>query len=174
MTDQEDYAQAQIVLNDTRFSMLAHRLTYSVVQTRLHEAALEEAADQVAHLEERIVTLAPLHTADARRVMALTAEVDQLHALAVAGELDQMLATLLPAMEAIGTRVRELADALATAATLAERAQAYANMLPRETIRQRVAANEIAARVQAMSELTNLLGYLMGEKLPQQPSAGSR
>ncbi len=84
-----------------------------------------------------------------------------------------MLATLIPAMEAIGARVRALADDLAAAATLAERAQAYANMLPRETIRQRVAANEIAARVRAMGELTNLLCYLMGEESPLQPPTGS-
>jgi hypothetical protein len=164
MSNREAYAQARTTLNDARFTMLAHRLTYSVVQTRLREAALEEAAEQVAHLEERIATLAPIHTADARRMMALTVEAEQLRALAVAGELDQMLATLLPAMETIGVRVRALAADLASAATLAERAQAYANMLPRETIRQRVAANEIAARVQAMSELTSLLAYLMGEE----------
>ena len=165
MTDQANDTGEQIALNDARFTMLAHRLTYSVVQTRLREAALEEAEDQVAHLEERIATLAPLNTADARRVMLLTAEVDQLHARAVAGELDQVLATLIPAMEAIGARVRALADELATAATLAERAQAYANMLPRETIRQRVAANEIAERVRGMRELTRLLGHFMGAEL---------
>lgn len=87
MTDQATYTREQIALDDARFTMRAHRLTYSVVQTRLREAALEEAADQVAHLEERIATLAPVNSADSRRVMALTAEVDQLHALALAGEL---------------------------------------------------------------------------------------
>jgi hypothetical protein len=164
MIDQANYMQGQIALNDARFMMLAHRLTYSVVQTRLREAAIEEAEDQVAHLEERIATLAPLNTADARRVMMLTTEVDQLHALAVASELDQILATLIPAMETIGARVREFADDLATAATLAERAQACANMLPGEAIRQRVAANQIAERVRGMRELTRLLCHFMGEE----------
>jgi hypothetical protein len=164
MTDQVTYTRGQLALDDAQFAMRAHRLTYSVVQTRLREAALEEATDQVAHLEERVATLAPLHTADARRVMALTAEVDQLRALAVAGELDRVLATLIPAMEAIGARVRALAEDLAAAATLAERAQEYANLLPRETIRQRVAANEIAERVRGMRELTRLLGHFMGEE----------
>jgi len=161
------YMQGQIALDDARFLMLAHRLTYAVVQTRLREAALEEAAEQVAHLEERIATLAPLDTANARRVAMLTAEVDQLHALAVAGELDQVLATLIPAMETIGARVRALADDLATAATLAERAQQCANTLPRETIRQRIAANEIAERVRGMQELTRLLGHFLGEEPAQ-------
>ena len=146
------------------FTMRAHRLTYSVVQTRLREAALEEAEDQVTHLEGRMAILAPLNITDARRVMALTAEVDQLHALALAGELDQVLATLIPVMEEIGARVRALAADLSTAAALTERAQEYANMLPRETIRQRVAANEIAERVRGMRELTRLLGHFMGEE----------
>ena len=165
MIDQANYTQGRIALDDARFMMLAHRLSYSVVQTRLREAALEEAADQVAHLEERIAALAPLNTADARRVTMLTAEVDQLHALAVAGELDQILAALIPAMETIGARVRALADDLAAAAALAERAQACANMLPGEAIRQRVAANQIAERVRGMRELTRLLGHFMGEEL---------
>ena len=69
MTDQATYTREQIALDDARFTMRAHRLTYSVVQTRLREAALEEAADQVAHLEERIATLAPVNSADSRRVM---------------------------------------------------------------------------------------------------------
>jgi arginine deiminase len=67
-------------------------------------------------------------------------------------------------METIGARVRSLTDDLADAATLAERAQEYANMLPRETIRQRVAANEIAERVRGMQELTRLLSHFMGEE----------
>jgi hypothetical protein len=163
MTDRANYTQGQIALDDARFMMHADRLTYAVVQTRLREAALEEAEDQVAHLEERWDALAPLDTANARRVAALAAEVDQLRALAVAGELDQVLATLIPAMEAIGARVRSLTEDLADAATLAERAQEYANMLPRETIRQRVAANEIAERVRGMQELTRLLCHFMGE-----------
>jgi chromosome segregation ATPase len=165
MTDRANYTQGQIALDDARFMMHADRLTYAVVQTRLREAALEEAEDQVAHLEERWDALAPLDTANARRVAALAAEVDQLRALAVAGELDQVLATLIPAMEAIGARVRDLASDLARAASLAERAQEYANMLPRETIRQRVAANEIAERVRGMQELTRLLGHFMGEEI---------
>ncbi len=167
MTDQDNYTHGRIALDDARFTMLAHRLTYTVVQTRLRDAALEEVADQVAHLEERIATLAPLNSADARRVMALTAEVDQLHALAVAGELDRVLATLIPAMETIGGRVRALADDLATAATLAERAQQCANTLPRETIRQRIAAHEVAERVRGMQELTRLLGHFLGEEPAQ-------
>jgi predicted nucleic acid-binding Zn-ribbon protein len=165
MTDRANYTQGQIALDDARFMMHADRLTYAVVQTRLREAALEEAEDQVAHLEERWDALAPLDTANAHRVAALAAEVDQLRALAVAGELDQVLATLIPAMEAIGARVRDLASDLARAASLAERAQEYANMLPRETIRQRVAANEIAERVRGMQELTRLLGHFMGEEI---------
>jgi chromosome segregation ATPase len=165
MTDRANYTQGQIALDDARFMMHADRLTYAVVQTRLREAALEEAEDQVAHLEERWDALAPLDTANARRVAALAAEVDQLRALAVAGELDQVLATLIPAMEAIGARVRDLASDLARAASLAQRAQEYANMLPRETIRQRVAANEIAERVRGMQELTRLLGHFMGEEI---------
>lgn len=164
MTDQPNETREEMVLDDARFVMQAHRLTYAIVQTRLREAAFEEAEEQVAHLEGRIATLAPLNSADARRVMMLTAEVDRLHALAVAGELDQILATLIPTMEAVGARVRALADDLATAATLAERAQECANLLPRETIRQRVAANEIAERVRGMRELTRLLGHFMGEE----------
>jgi predicted nucleic acid-binding Zn-ribbon protein len=164
MNDRTAYLQGQIALDDARFMMRADRLTYAVVQTRLREAALEEAEDQVAHLEERWDALAPLDSANARRVAALTAEVDQLRALAVAGELDRVLATLIPAMETIGARVRDLADDLAAAATLAERAQECANMLPRGTIRQRVAANEIAERVRGMQELTRLLGHFMGEE----------
>jgi chromosome segregation ATPase len=165
MNDRTAYLQGQIALDDARFMMHADRLTYAVVQTRLREAALEEAEDQVAHLEERWDALAPLDTANARRVAALAAEVDQLRALAVAGELDQVLATLIPAMEAIGARVRDLASDLTRAASLAQRAQEYANMLPRETIRQRVAANEIAERVRGMQELTRLLGHFMGEEI---------
>jgi quercetin dioxygenase-like cupin family protein len=94
MTDRANYTQGQIALDDARFMMHADRLTYAVVQTRLREAALEEAEDQVAHLEERWDALAPLDTANARRVAALAAEVDQLRALAVAGELDQVLVVL--------------------------------------------------------------------------------
>jgi polyhydroxyalkanoate synthesis regulator phasin len=164
MNDDTAYAQGQVALDDARFMMLADRLTYAVVQTRLREAALEEAEDQVAHLEERIATLAPLDSANAHRVAALTAEVDQLRALAIAGELDRVLATLIPTMETIGARVRALADDLVTAGTLAERAQHCANMLPRETIRQRIAANEIAERVRGMQELTRLLGHFLGEE----------
>jgi hypothetical protein len=164
MNDDTAYAQGQVALDDARFMMLADRLTYAVVQTRLREAALEEAEDQVAHQEERFATHAPLDSANAHRVAALTAEVDQLRALAIAGELDRVLATLIPAMEAIGARVRALAEDLAAAATLAERAQEYANLLPRETIRQRVAANEIAERVRGLRELTRLLGHFMGEE----------
>ncbi len=167
MNNHTAYMQGQIALDDARFLLLAKRLTYTVVQTRLREAALEEAAEQVAHLEERIATLAPLDTANARRVAMLTAEVDQLHALAVAGELDQVLATLIPTMETIGMRVRALADDLAAAATLAERAQQCANTLPRETIRQRIAANEVAERVRGMQELTRLLGHFLGEEPAQ-------
>jgi len=167
MNNHTAYMQRQIALDDARFLLLAKRLTYTVVQTRLREAALEEAAEQVAHLEERIATLAPLDTANARRVAMLTAEVDQLHALAVASELDQVLATLIPTMETIGARVRALADDLAAAATLAERAQQCANTLPRQTIRQRIAANEIAERVRGMQELTRLLGHFLGEEPTQ-------
>jgi len=167
MNNHTAYMQGQIALDDARFLLLAKRLTYTVVQTRLREAALEEAAEQVAHLEERIATLAPLDTANARRVAMLTAEVDQLHALAVASELDQVLATLIPTMETIGARVRALADDLAAAATLAERAQQCANTLPRQTIRQRIAANEIAERVRGMQELTRLLGHFLGEEPTQ-------
>ena len=173
MTDQANYTRGQIALDDARFMLRADRLTYAVVQTRLREAALEEAEDQVAHLEERWDALAPLDTANARRVAALTAEVDQLRALAVAGELDQVLATLIPAMETIGARVRDLADDLASAATLAERAQEYANTLPRETIRQRIAANEIAERLRGMQELTRLLGHFLGEEPTDRPPTGS-
>ena len=36
--------------------------------------------------------------------------------------------------------------------------------LPRETIRQRIAANEIAERVRGMQELTRLLSHFLGEK----------
>ncbi len=112
MNDDTAYTQRQIALDDARFIMLAHRLTYAVVQTRLREAALEEAEDQVAHQEERIATLAPLDSATVRRVAMLTAEVDRLRALTVAGELDRVFATLIPAMETIGARVRALADDL--------------------------------------------------------------
>ncbi len=164
MDDHTASTQGQIALDDARFMMLSDRLTYTVVQTRLREAALEGATDQVAHLEERIATLAPLDSANARRVAMLTAEVDQLHALVVAGELNQVLATLIPAMETISARVRALTDDLAAAASLAERAQQCANTLPRETIRQRIAANEIAERVRGMQELTRLLGHFLGEK----------
>jgi hypothetical protein len=80
MNDRTAYLQGQIALDDARFMMRADRLTYAVVQTRLREAALEEAEDQVAHLEERWDALAPLDSANARRVAALTAEVDQLRA----------------------------------------------------------------------------------------------
>jgi hypothetical protein len=164
MYDQTNFMRRQMALDDARFVLHAGRLTYAVVQTRLREAALEEAEDQVAHLAERWDALAPLDIANARRVAALTAEVDQLRALAVAGELDRVLATLIPAMETIGARVHALADDLATAATLAERAQEYANTLPRETIRQRVVANEVAERVRGMQELTRLLGHFLGEE----------
>ncbi len=167
MNDQTAYTQGQIALDDARFLLRANRLTYTVVQTRLREAALEEAAEQVAHLEERIATLAPLDSANARRVAMLTAEVDQLRALAVAGELDQVLATLIPTMETIRARVRGLAEDLAAAAALAERAQQCANTLPRETIRQRVAANEVAERVRGMQELTRLLGHFLSEESAQ-------
>ncbi len=169
MNDQADYIQKQIALDDARFMLHADRLTYAVVQTRLREAALEEAEEQVAHLEERWDTLAPLDTANARRVAVLTAEVDRLRALGVAGEMDQVLATLISAMETIGARVRALADDLASAAILAERAQEYANMLPRERIRQRIAANEIAERVRGMQELTRLLGHFLGEEPTDRP-----
>jgi len=100
----------------------------------------------------------------------LTAEVDQLHALAVAGELDQILATLIPTMETIGARVHALAEDLAAAASLAERAQQCANTVPRETIRQRIAANEVAERVRGMQELTRLLGHFLGAEPPAEPT----
>jgi hypothetical protein len=48
MTDHGSDMRGQIALDDARFTMFAHRLTYSTVQTRLREAALEEAEDQVS------------------------------------------------------------------------------------------------------------------------------
>lgn len=174
MADQTDYMHGQIALDDARLAMHAHRLTYAVVQTRLREAAIEQAEDQVAHLEEWYDALAPLDTADARRVAALTAEVDRLHIQAVAGELDQVLAALIPAMERIGARVHDLADDLAAAAALAERAQRCANMLPRESIRQRCTANEVAERVRGMRDLARLLGYFLGEESARPPRAEAR
>jgi hypothetical protein len=69
--------------------------------------------------------------------------------------------------------VRDLADDLASAATLAERAQEYANTLPRETIRQRIAANEIAERLRGMQELTRLLGHFLGEEPTDRPPTRS-
>ncbi len=110
MSDQPNERREEMVLADARFAMQAHRLTYAIVQTRLREAAFEEAEGQVAHLEDRIAALAPLNSADARRVMMLPAEVDRLHALSVAGELDRVLATLIPTMEAIGARVRGMRE----------------------------------------------------------------
>jgi hypothetical protein len=110
MSDQPNERREEMVLADARFAMQAHRLTYAIVQTRLREAAFEEAEEQVAHLEDRIAALAPLNSADARRVMMLPAEVDRLHALSVAGELDRVLATLIPTMEAIGARGRGMRE----------------------------------------------------------------
>ncbi len=110
MSDQPNERREVMVLADARFAMQAHRLTYAIVQTRLREAAFEEAEEQVAHLEDRIAALAPLNSADARRVMMLPAEVDRLHALSVAGELDRVLATLIPTMEAIGARGRGMRE----------------------------------------------------------------
>ncbi len=93
------------------------------------------------------------------------AEVDRLHVFTMADEQDQVLATLIATMEAIGARVRALADDLVIAATLVERAQGLANMLPHKTMQQRVAANEIAEHVRGMQELTQRLGDVMEEQL---------
>lgn len=168
MTYQDDYTQARITLDAASIAMLATRLTYSTIQVRLREAALEEEEDQVADLEKRSEALAPLLDTRTRRAAALTAEAEQLRVLAVAEDLDATLTTLTAMMAAIGAQVRQLADDLAVAVTFAERAQQSANTLPEEKFRLRLAANEVATRMRAMRELTAILGRFMGEDFPRE------
>lgn len=169
MSEEDAYAQAEIALQVARRIMFAHRLTYSRVQVRLREAAMEQAEAQAADLEARGDALAPLVAADAHRVAALTAAVEQLRVRAVAVAVGQILTELTAIAEAIGTQVAQLRTDLHTAVALAERAQQYANTLSAGHLRERVAANEAAERLRAMVELTQLLHHLMGEHTPPDP-----
>ncbi len=167
MTDHEDYLREQAVLDATRVAALSHRLTYTIVQTRLREAAMEGAVDQVAYLEERSDVLAPPLATDTQRVAALTAAVEQLRVRAVAVATEDLLAALRTTVRAIDAQVQRLRADLAAAVALAARAQQYADALPQEQLPQRIAANEIGERLRAMDELASLLYHLAGQ--PHEP-----
>jgi hypothetical protein len=47
MADENTATQAKIALREARRIMLGHRLTYSRIQIRLREAAIEQAEEQV-------------------------------------------------------------------------------------------------------------------------------
>lgn len=52
-TDDNEYEQKRIALAALRHSMLTERVTYSVMQVRLREAAIEQAEEQ-ARLRDRV------------------------------------------------------------------------------------------------------------------------
>jgi chromosome segregation ATPase len=164
--DASEYEQKRIALTELRQSLLSQRLTYSVVQTRLREAAIEEAEQQIAHLQERQQALAPAITTTTRQVAELTAEVQRLHVNALTRALEQAATQLTGALVTIDTQVRALCAELPAAIALAERAQEYANNLPALYIRERVAANEAAERLRAMEDVVRLLCFLIGEEAP--------
>ncbi len=122
MVEENRYAQAEIALRTARRMMFARRLTYSIIQVRLREAAIEQAEPQAAALEAREDALAPLMATDMRRVAALTAAVEQLHISAAAEALEQILTALTTTVGAIGAQVAQLSADLQTAIALAERA----------------------------------------------------
>jgi chromosome segregation ATPase len=159
-----EYEQKRNTLAALRHSMLAERVTYSVVQARLREAAIEQAEAQAAYLEERLQALEPLVTTATRRVAELTADVEQLRVNAVAQALEQTVTALTTAVRTLDTQIRELCAELPTALALAERAQQYANSLPAGHLRERIATNETAERLRAMDDLVHLLCYLLGER----------
>jgi chromosome segregation ATPase len=164
--DGNAYEQKRNALAAVRHSMLAERVMYSVVQARLREAAIEQAEEQAAYLEERQQALEPVVTTATRQVAELTAEVEQLRVSSVAQALEYTITELTTAVRTLGTEVRELCVELATALALAERAQHYANSLPGMHLRERVAANETAERLRAMDDVIHLLCYLLGEREP--------
>jgi hypothetical protein len=161
-----EYAQKRAVLESVRHAMLADRLRFSVVQVRLREAAIEQAEEQVAYLEEREAALGPVVTAAARRVADLAAEVERLRMHTLADGLEQTITDLSSAVRAIETHVRQVYTDIQTALGLAERAQRYADSLPTAYLRERVATNETSGRLRAMDELVRLLVYLLGEQEP--------
>jgi chromosome segregation ATPase len=166
MADENTATQAKIALRETRRIMLGHRLTYSRIQVRLREAAIEQAEEQVAALQARADALEPLVTADMRRVAELTVEAEEIRLRAVAAALEQILIELTATVGAIGVQVRQLRTDLQTAVAQVERAQRYADTLPVGLLQERVAANEAAERLRAMDELMHLLCSLLSKQEP--------
>lgn len=170
MEQDDDYARVVTARDAAYAALLARRLTYTVVQTRLREAAIEEAADAVAYLEARSDALAPQIAVDMRRVAALTEEAERLRVRAIAAALEPLLNELGLAVRAMTAQLHTLSNDLRAAIALAEQTQRYAAVLPKTELRQRVAANEAAERLRAMEELTRLLCLLAEEPPPPEPT----
>jgi hypothetical protein len=169
MADEYTDTRAEIALQEASQIMLVHRLTYSRVQVRLREAAIEQAEEQVAALQAREDALAPLATADMHRLAALTAAAYQRRIRAVAAALEQILIELTATVGVIGPQVAQLCADRRMVVALAERAQRYAGTLPAKYLRERVAANEATERLRAIEEMAHLLCYLLGEHAPPGP-----
>lgn len=153
MTKWDDYIRANADYTTAYLALLSSRETYVTLQSRLREAAAEEANDQMTDLEARVAALAPLVEEHTRHVGALAAEAEELRARAVVDDLStvlDVLAILVDMAERFGAQMPRPADVFATAAMLAERAQQYAGTLPKEEYRLRAASNELAMRVQEM------------------------
>lgn len=166
----DDYARAVTARDAARTALLARRLTYRVVQTRLREAAIEEVADAVTYLEARSDALAPQIAVDMRRVAALTEEAERLRVHAIAAALEPLLTELGIAVRAMMVQLHTLSGDLRAAVALAEQAQRCADALPKTELRRRIAANEASEWLWAMEELTRLLCFLVGEPPLPEPT----
>jgi hypothetical protein len=156
MTIWEDYTRARADCDAARRTLSATLATYTTVQTRLREATLEEAADQVPHLEDRAATLASQVDSQTRQVVALGAEVERLRVLTVDDDLDPIVATLTTiadVMETFGAPVPLLGHDLAVVEALVERVQQEADALPKEDVQRRDSANVAAMRMRALLHL---------------------
>jgi hypothetical protein len=149
----DGYQRARADCDAARLTLSATLATWATVQTQLREATLEEAADQIPHLEDRAATLATLVESQTHRMVALAAEVERLRALAVDDDLDPILATLTTVadvMETFGAPVPLVGRDLAAVEALVERLQQDADMLPKEEVQRRDSANVAVMRVRAL------------------------
>lgn len=149
----EDYVRAQADCDAARRALSATLATYATAQTRLREATLEEAADQVPHLEERAATLASLVDSQTHQMVVLAAEVERLRILAVDDDLDPILATLTTVadvMETFGAPVPLSGRDRAVVEALVERVQQDTDTLPKEDVQRRASANVAVMRMRTL------------------------
>jgi hypothetical protein len=156
MTIREDYARARADCDAARLTLSATLATYATVQTRLREATMEGAEDQVAHLEDRDATLAALVDSQTRQVVALAADAERLRTRAVDDDLDPVLATLTTiadVIETFGGRGPVVGRDLVVVDELVERVAQDVDRLPKEDTQRRAAANVAVMRLRTTLRL---------------------